>query len=220
MPQTNSTPISWLKAITIVAGLTPLIHIPFSSLSPAMDPESIQSIQRWTGNWAINMLLLTLCISPLRAMTQQHWLIRLRRTFGLLCFFWASIHLLGFIYLEHEFALGSMADDALKRPFILIGLATFALLLPLAATSNQWALRKLGGKAWQSLHRNIYLIGILACLHYLWQAKLTTLLWPLGYTLALALLLGWRVREWRRKAVPVGYRDTAKPLRFFKRKPD
>lgn len=220
MLQSNSKPISWLQAIIILAGLAPLTYIPFTSLSPLMDPESIQSIQRWTGNWALNMLLLTLSISPLRALTQQHWLIRLRRSFGLLCFFWACLHLLGFTYLEHEFALSSMADDVLKRPFILIGLATFALLLPLAATSNQWALRKLGGKAWQTLHRNIYLIGILACLHYLWQAKLATLLWPLGYTLVLVLLLGWRVRTWRHKAIPVGYRDKAKPLRFFKRKPD
>jgi hypothetical protein len=77
------------------------------------------------------------------------------------------------------------------------------LLIPLAATSNQWSLRKLGGRKWQELHRNIYLISILACVHYFWLVKASALLWPLAYSLAVGLLLGWRIRERRRKAIPV-----------------
>ena len=96
----------------------------------------------------------------------------------------------------------------------------FLLLLPLAVTSNQWAIRKLGGRKWQELHRNIYLIAILACIHYFWLVKATALLWPLAYSVALAFLLGWRVRERRRKAIPVPQFQNAKPLKFFKQKPD
>ena len=94
------------------------------------------------------------------------------------------------------------------------------LLIPLAATSNQWAIRKLGGRRWQELHRNVYPIGILAAVHYFWLVKATALLWPLAYSVALAFLLGWRVRERRRKAIPVPRFENAKPLKFFRQKPD
>ena len=108
--------------------------------------------------------------------------------------------------------MASQADDRRRVPI--------ATPSPLAATSNQWAIRQLGGRKWQELHRNIYLIGILASVHYFWLAEAADLLWPVIYALALAALLWWRVEERRRKAIPVQKIETAKPLKFFKKKPD
>lgn len=103
----------------------------------------------------------------------------------------------------------------------MVGFAAFVLLLPLAATSNSWAIRRLGGRRWQDLHRSIYLISILACVHYFWLVKATALIWPIAYALALSALLGWRIRERRRKAVPVRPNiPRPQPLKFFKQKPD
>jgi sulfoxide reductase heme-binding subunit YedZ len=209
----------------IKAGLFLICLLPFSRLAWAawtgdFGPEPVEFVQRWTGTWTINLLLLTLSISPLRSMTQLHWLLRLRRMLGLFCFFYAVLHFLSFIGFDHAFDIDEIARDIFKRPFVSAGFAAFLLLIPLAATSNQWAIRKLGGRKWQELHRNIYLIGILACVHYLWLSKAAALLWPVAYSLALALLLGWRIRERRRKAIPVPQFQAAKPLKFFRKTPD
>lgn len=179
-------------------------------------------LQRWSGDWTCNFLLLTLCVTPMRSLTQLHWLMRFRRMLGLFAFFYATLHFLSFAGFDHDFALNEIARDILKRPFITLGLAAFALLIPLAATANQWAIEKLGGKRWQELHRNIYLIAILAAAHYLWLAKGMTMLWAIAYSAAVALLLGWRIRERRRRAIPVARvaSTSVKPLRFFKQKPE
>lgn len=200
--------------------LLPLGRLLWAAHIDDFGPNPVEFVQRWTGSWTFNLLLLTLCVSPLRALTQQHWLLRLRRMLGLFTFFYAVLHLLAFIGFDHDFAVDAIARDIFKRPFVSAGFAAFLLLIPLAATSNQWAMRKLGGRKWQELHRSIYLIGILACVHYFWLVKVTALLWPLAYAVALAILLGWRIRERRRKAIPVPKFQNAKPLRFFKQKPD
>jgi sulfoxide reductase heme-binding subunit YedZ len=153
-------------------------------------------------------------------MTQLHWLLRLRRMLGLFCFTYATLHLLSFIGFDHAFSIDEIARDIFKRPFVIVGFAAFLLLVPLAATSNNWAVRKLGGRKWQELHRNIYLVSILACVHYFWLVKANALLWPLAYAIAVAALLGWRIRERKRRAIPVPQFKSAKPLKFFKQKPD
>jgi hypothetical protein len=101
-------------------------------------------VQRWTGTWTFNLLLLTLCITPLRAMTEWHWLLRLRRMLGLFCFFYATLHFLSFIGFDHAFVIDEIARDIIKRPFVTVGFAAFVLLIPLAATSNQWATAQTG----------------------------------------------------------------------------
>ena len=200
--------------------LLPLGRVLWAAYSNNLGPETVEFVQRWTGIWTLNLLLITLSISPLRAITERHWLIRLRRLFGLFTFFYAGLHFLSFIGFDHGFSIDAIARDIFKRPFVTAGFAAFLLLIPLAATSNQWAIRWLGGRKWQQLHRSIYLIGILAAIHYLWLSKFEALLWPFAYSAALALLLTWRVKERRRKAIPVPEQQTAKPLKFFKQKPD
>jgi methionine sulfoxide reductase heme-binding subunit len=209
-----------IKSCLFFVCLLPFFRLIWAASSDGLGDEPIEFVQRWTGIWTLNLLLLTLSITPLRTITQRHWLVRLRRTFGLFCFFYATLHFLSFIGFDHEFSLDHIAQDVFKRPFITVGFAAFLLLIPLAATSNQWAIRKLGGRKWQELHRNIYLISILACIHFVWLSKVSALLWPLAYTIAVALLLGWRIRERRRKAIPVPQFPAAKPLKFFKKKPD
>ncbi|MDP3440839.1 MAG: protein-methionine-sulfoxide reductase heme-binding subunit MsrQ [Azonexus sp.] len=182
--------------------------------------DPVAFVQRWTGIWTFNLLLITLCISPLRAMTQLHWLLRLRRMFGLFTFFYALLHFLSFVGFDNSFSINEIANDIFKRPFVIAGFAAFLLLIPLAITSNQWAIRKLGGRKWQELHRNIYLASILAAIHYWWLSKITALYWPLAYSAVLGILLAWRVQERRRKAMPAPQNQAAKPLKFFKQKPD
>ena len=213
-------PVARLKLALFLLALLPLGRLLWAAWTGDFGPNPVEFVQRWTGTWTFNFLLLTLCITPLRVWTQWHWLLRLRRMLGLFTFFYATLHFLSFIGFDHSFDVDAIARDIFKRPFVTVGFAAFVLLIPLAATSNQWAIRKLGGRKWQELHRNIYLIGILACVHYFWLVKATALLWPLAYSVALAFLLGWRVRERRRKAIPVPQFENAKPLKFFRQKPE
>jgi len=213
-------PVARLKLALFLLALLPFGRLLWAAWTGDFGPNPVEFVQRWTGTWTLNFLLLTLCITPLRVWTQWHWLLRLRRMLGLFTFFYATLHFLSFIGFDHSFDVDAIARDIFKRPFVTVGFAAFVLLIPLAATSNQWAIRKLGGRRWQDLHRNVYLIGILAAVHYFWLVKATALLWPLAYSVALAFLLGWRVRERRRKAIPVPRFENAKPLKFFRQKPD
>lgn len=212
--------LALFKASLFVVCLLPFFRLVWASCTDDLSSEPVEFVQRWTGIWTFNLLLLTLCVTPLRTITQWHWLLRFRRTLGLFCFFYATLHFLSFIGFDHEFSLDHIAQDVFKRPFVIVGFAAFLLLIPLAATSNQWAIRAMGGRKWQELHRNIYLISILACIHFFWLSKVSAMLWPLTYAIAVALLLGWRIRERRRKAIPVPQFPAAKPLKFFKKKPD
>lgn len=218
--QPTTSQLSLIKATLFVLTLLPFSWLLLAALSNDLGPEPVELVQRWTGTWTINLLLITLCISPLRAITQWHWILRLRRMLGLLTFFYALLHFLSFIGFDHGFNLDQIARDIFKRPYVLPGFAAFAILIPLAATSNQFAIRHLGGRRWQELHRSIYLIAILGCLHYFWLTKAENLMWPLAYSVILGLLLRWRIRERKRKAVPMPKAADAKPLHFFKQKPD
>ncbi len=218
----NPTPrqLTGIKLAVFSLCLLPFVRLLWAAWTDDFGPNPVEFVQRWTGSWTFNLLLLTLCVSPLRGLTEWHWLLRLRRMLGLFTFFYAALHFLSFIGFDHLFEIDDIARDILKRPFVTVGFAAFVLLIPLAATSNQWAIRRLGGRRWQELHRNIYLIAILACVHYFWLVKATALLWPLAYSVAVALLLGWRVRERRRKAIPVPTVQAGKPLKFFPKRPD
>jgi sulfoxide reductase heme-binding subunit YedZ len=218
--QPTASQLSLIKAALFVLALLPFARLVFAALTNNLGPEPVEFVQRWTGTWTINLLLLTLCISPLRVATQWHWILRLRRTLGLFTFFYALLHFLSFIGFEHSFNLDEIARDIFKRPYVLLGFAAFVILIPLAATSNQFAIPRLGGRRWQELHRSIYLIAILGCLHYFWLTKAENLMWPVAYSVILGLLLRWRIRERKRKAVPVPQALEEKPLRFFKQKPD
>lgn len=218
-PQTP--PLGLLKGGLFIACLLPLYPL-LSGLfgNGDLGANPVETIQRWTGTWALNCLLLTLCITPLRTWTKAHWLTRLRRMLGLFSFFYALLHFLAFIGFDHAFDLNDIAHDIAKRPFVSAGFAAFAILVPLAATSSQWAIRQLGGRRWQNLHRAVYPAAIIACLHYFWLVKASALIWPIMYGLATALLLGWRARERQRKAIPAKPMRVEKPLTFHRQRPE
>ncbi|VEI27062.1 sulfite oxidase subunit YedZ [Bordetella bronchiseptica] len=144
-------------------------------------------------------LLVTLAITPLRRLTGQPALVRLRRMCGLFAFFYGSLHFLAWVWWDRGLDPVSMLQDVGERPFITVGFAAFVLMAALAATSTQWAMRKLG-KRWQVLHRAVYAIGLLAILHFWWhKAGKNDLQQPLLYGSVLAVLLGWRVAAWWRR---------------------
>ncbi|WP_306605416.1 sulfite oxidase heme-binding subunit YedZ [Azonexus sp.] len=218
----KNTALKLLKPFLFLICLLPIGWLAHTLSGQPQDEKLVEAVQRWTGIWTLNFLLVTLCISPLRAITGQHWLIRLRRMLGLFTFAYGVLHFLCFIGLDHAFSVDAIARDVIKHPYTSIGFAAFVLLIPLAATSNQWALRRLGGRKWQELHRTIYLIAILGCVHYLWlsQAAERSLIWPLTYSAGLAILLWWRHQDRQRKAIPVAQYPIAKPLKFFSKRPD
>ena len=156
---------------------------------------------RGLGTWALNFLLITLAVTPLRRLTGGSWLAPLRRMLGLYAFFYALLHLTTYLWLDQFFDWPAILKDIFKRPFITAGMLCFLMLVPLAATSNGAAIRRLGGRRWQALHRSVYVIGIVAVLHYAWMVKLD-ISKPLLYAGILSVLLGarlwWRLARLRR----------------------
>lgn len=208
------------RSLLFAASIIPLAWLAWLVSTNTLGADPAETVQRYTGIWTLNFLLLTLCISPLRALTGQHWLLRLRRMFGLFTFTYACVHFLSFIGFAHDFSLHAIARDVLKRPFISIGFAAFVLLIPLALTSNALAIRQLGGRKWQELHRSIYLIAILACLHFLWQSKLDELAQPLAYAVVTGVLLWWRMQNRKQRAIPSQPTQQVQAVKFFRKRPD
>jgi sulfoxide reductase heme-binding subunit YedZ len=138
--------------------------------------------------------MITLSITPLRQLTKQYWLIQYRRMMGLFAFFYVCLHFTTYIWLDQFFDLQSVYKDIYKRPFITVGFTAFVLIIPLAATSTKWAIRKLG-KGWQTLHRLIYAIAVLGVIHYVWLVK-KDIRKPVIYAAILSVLLLYRVGAW------------------------
>ena len=158
----------------------------------------IDALQDELGQWALRLLLATLCVTPLAVELRAPWLFALRRMIGLWAFAYATLHFANWVVLDLGFDVRAILADIAKRPYVTVGFAAFALLVPLAATSTDRALRRLG-RQWHLLHRLVYPAAVLACLHYWWLVKAD---WrePLLYALVLAALLGWRLRRRLRRA--------------------
>jgi len=211
--------LALIKSAVFLAALLPLARLVWRTAEGSLGANPVETLTHATGDWTFNFLLLTLTVTPLRSITGLHWLLRLRRMLGLFTFFYATLHFLTFTGFDHSFDLGEMFADVLKRPFITVGFAAFVLLIPLAATSFNAAIRWLGGRRWQELHRSVYAIAILACLHYFWLVKIVAIQWPLLYAAILAVLLGWRARERIRKHGPYGTPQPSvkiQPIRFIR----
>jgi sulfoxide reductase heme-binding subunit YedZ len=189
--------LGWVKFGAFLLCLLPLTFYLQRLYVDELGANPIEALTRGLGTWALNFLLITLMVTPLRRFSGWNWLIRLRRMLGLYCFFYALLHLGTYLWFDQFFDWIAIAQDIFKRPFITVGMLSFVLLLPLAMTSNTFALRRLGGRRWQKLHRGIYAIGLLAVLHYSWMVK-ADIAGPLWYAAALAVLLGLRV-YWRFK---------------------
>lgn len=189
--------LAWLKAALFALALLPAARLLAFALTDRLGANPIEFITRNSGDWTLYFLCLTLTVTPLRRLTGWHWLIRLRRMLGLFAFFYAALHFTAFFWFDHFFDLGDMWRDVLKRPFITVGFSAFVLLIPLAATSSNRMVRRLGGRRWQWLHRLIYLIAPLAILHFWWmKAGKHDFAQPILLGAIVALLLLARVYWW------------------------
>jgi methionine sulfoxide reductase heme-binding subunit len=189
----------WLGA------LGPIVWLVWLAVSGGLGANPIESLQHRTGHYALRLLAASLAISPLRALTRWGWLVPHRRTLGLAAFWWAVTHLLVYVGLDLALDLSQFLDDVIKRRYITVGMLAIALLTPLAITSTQGWIKKLGGARWNRLHRLVYPAMIAAVAHYLWAVKQDITL-PVLYFVIVAVLLGARVllrRQARHRAPAV-----------------
>ena len=206
--------ITVIKVIVFLLCLIPAANLALGWQNDALGADPIETISRSSGQWTLRFLLISLAVTPLRRYTGLHWLIRLRRMLGLFVFAYATSHLLTYVWLDQFFDWRAIARDILDRPFITVGFSAFVLLIPLAATSNTFALRRLGGRRWQALHRSSYGIAVLGVVHFWWLVK-ADVFTPFIYAFVLAVLLGlrawWRELERRRQL------STPPPAKHLKR---
>ena len=157
------------KPLVFVLCLLPLAWLVFGAINDQLGANPAEALIRSLGDWTLRFLCLTLAVTPLRVRTRTPQLARYRRMLGLFTFFYACLHLLAYGWLDMGLDMADIGRDILKRPFILVGFACWVLLLPLAATSFNRAVRWLGGRQWQALHRLAYVIAPLALLHFFWM---------------------------------------------------
>jgi sulfoxide reductase heme-binding subunit YedZ len=195
---TRTTQILLKTAVWLLC-LIPLGKLLYDAATNALGPDPAAALSFATGLAALRLLTISLAITPLRRLSPRlNWLITLRRLLGLFAFFYATLHLAIYVALYAGFDPTTITTDITKRRFIMAGVAAWLLLLPLAATSTRWAIRKLGGKRWNQLHKLVYLAAICGVIHYWWQVK-TGVRTPLTITLILAVLLVARpVQSWLR----------------------
>ena len=193
---------STVKVIVFLLCLIPLVRLGWGIWHDTLGANPIEFVIRALGDWALRFVLITLAITPLRKLTGWTWLMSLRRMLGLYAFFYATLHLSTYIWVDQFFDWIAIAKDIIKRPFITVGMLTYTLLVPLAITSNNAMIRRMGVKRWQFLHRAIYIIGALGVLHFWWMVKLD-ITQPAIYAAVLSVLLGLRLLWLRqRQRVP------------------
>ena len=181
-----------IKPAVFLLCLTPFFWLVGDIIQNQLSANPIEDITHRTGDWALRFLLITLAVTPLKPLSGKTWLLRLRRMLGLYAFFYALLHFLTYLWLDQQFLFTEILVDIGKRPYITVGFTAFILLIPLAVTSNRYAMRRLG-RRWQTLHRSIYVIAAFGVLHYLWLVKADSRE-PLVYGLILLALLG--IRAW------------------------
>jgi sulfoxide reductase heme-binding subunit YedZ len=196
--------IGWLKPALFVLSLVPFARLVLLGYQDALGANPIEFITRSTGFWTLTFLCLTLTVTPLRRLTGWPWLIRLRRMVGLFAFFYALLHFTTYVWFDQWFSLQDIVKDIGKRPFITVGFAAFLLLLPLAFTSTNRMMRRLG-RRWAQLHRLVYLIAGLGVVHFWWlkQGK-NDLSEPWIFSLVVAALLLFRLVARLRRASGAG----------------
>lgn len=186
-----------VKPLVFIALLVPLAMLVAGAATDRLGANPAEALIHATGEWALRLLCLTLAVSPLRRALHQPALLRLRRMLGLATFFYAALHLLAYAWLDMGLLLPDIARDIAKRPFILVGFAAFILMLPLAATSFNRAIRALGGRRWQALHRLVYAVALLALLHFFWKSAGKNHYGEVSvYAAVIGLLLAERLWRW------------------------
>ena len=193
----NPGPVRLAKFLLFFLCLVPagkLLLEAFGVAGLSLGANPIETLLHRLGIWGLNFLLITLAITPLRYISGWNWLVRFRRMLGLFAFFYVFMHFLVYAGLDQRFDLKAIFEDIAERPYITIGFTALVLLIPLAVTSTNGMMRRLGAR-WKKLHRMVYGIAILGVWHFYWQVKLDTLEAVL-YAAMLALLLAYRI--WRR----------------------
>ena len=180
------------KLVLFINSLVPLALLLWDYARHQVGANPLEFVTHTTGMLTLVFLLTSLAVSPLRRITGANWLIKFRRMLGLFAFFYGSLHLLTYVAFDRFFHFTTIPADILKRPFIAVGMAGFFLMLPLAVTSTDAMVKRLGGKNWALLHRVIYIAGVLGVLHYYMLVKSDVRL-PLTFAFVLAVLLGFRV---------------------------
>ncbi|MGE5568245.1 MAG: sulfite oxidase heme-binding subunit YedZ [Rhodospirillales bacterium] len=208
MPAWTSARIT--KPLVFALCLLPLGALAWRALHDGLGANPIEFITHATGDWTLRFLLITLAVTPARKLLGMPGLIRYRRMLGLFAFFYGCLHFMTYLWLDKFFDFEDIVADIRKRPFITAGFAAFVTLIPLAATStNNWV-RRLGGKRWQRLHRLVYLSAAAGCVHYYWLVK-SNVRAPLAYTAVLALLLASRVIARRPARPPARGKESPAP---------
>jgi sulfoxide reductase heme-binding subunit YedZ len=189
------------KIAVYLIGFIPAVWLFYAGINDQLGADPMRYLEQALGLWALRFLVATLTITPLRQLFNVN-LLRYRRAIGLLCFYYAALHLTTYLVLDQGLDMTAIVADIVKRPYITIGMATFVILVPLAVTSNNAAIRRMGGQAWAKLHRLVYVAAIGAVLHFILVVKS----WPpepLVYAAIVAVLLGYRlVRSQMKKPSP------------------
>jgi sulfoxide reductase heme-binding subunit YedZ len=184
--------LTWIKTGVFLLALLPLAKLAIGACTDGLGANPIEKILRVTGYWTLTLLLVTLTTTPLRLMWNWYWPTRIRRMLGLFAFFYGSLHFLTYLILDQFFDWTAIIADIVERPYITVGFPSFVLMMPLALTSTDRMIKRLGGKRWRWLHRLIYPIAIGGVVHYAWLVK-KDLTNPLTFAALLAILLGIRL---------------------------
>jgi sulfoxide reductase heme-binding subunit YedZ len=185
------------KAVAFGVSLLPLAGLLVDAVNDNLGANPIEEITRTTGWWTLTYLMITLSVTPFRKLSGWPWIGRLRRMLGLFAFFYGSLHFLTYFVLDQFFDWPAILKDIAKRPYITLGFTAFVLMAPLAATSTDAMVRRLGGRAWRGLHRLVYAVAVIGVAHFWWLTK-KDLSQPTRFAAVLALLLGLRIAwAWR-----------------------
>jgi methionine sulfoxide reductase heme-binding subunit len=184
--------IRFTKLVIFVNSLVPLALMLWDWYHNRVGANPLEFVTRTTGMLALIFLLISLAVTPLRKITGANWLVKFRRMLGLYAFFYGFLHLLTYVWFDRGFNLTSVPADIVKRPFITIGMTAFFLMVPLAITSTNKMVKRLGGKTWSRLHKLVYLAGVAGVLHY-WLLVKSDVRLPLTFAFILVLLLGYRL---------------------------
>ncbi len=183
--------ILYSKIAIWVFAFLPIMRLVWLGIQDGLGANPVEFVERSTGTWALVFLLLSLGMTPMRLLTGQVWQIQLRRLLGLWMFAYACLHITTYVWLDYSFYWPDIAKDIIKHPYVIVGFSAFVLTIPLAATSNQTMMKRLKTN-WKKLHQLVYVIALLAVLHFWWLVK-KDVTEPFYYAAVLACLLGIRL---------------------------
>ncbi|WP_162583595.1 sulfite oxidase heme-binding subunit YedZ [Variovorax sp. PBS-H4] len=187
------------KPLVFVLCLLPFAWLAWGAFTDGLGANPAEALIRSTGDWTLRFICIVLAVTPLRVMTRTNALARFRRMLGLFAYFYVVVHLLSYSLFDMGFDIPEIAKDIAKRPFILVGFSAFVLLTPLAATSFNRAIKAMGAKRWQTLHKLVYVIAGLGLLHFFWmRAGKNNFAEVFVYAAIISVLLGWRIWNFAR----------------------